>query len=68
MPAGQREEQTPHITQSKDSSAHFSKSPRCAYATERCRQETPQLTPVSDKQSVRCFRAAELAQKEANAQ
>ena len=43
-------------------------APRCAYATERCRQETPQLTPVSDKQSVRCFRAAELAQKEANAQ
>lgn len=26
------------------------------------------LTPVSDKQSVRCFRAAELAQKEATAQ
>ena len=43
-------------------------APRCAYATERCHQETPQLTPVSDKQSVRCFRAAELAQKEANAQ
>lgn len=43
-------------------------APRCAYATERCRQETPQLTPVSDKQSVRCFRAAELARKEANAQ
>ena len=43
-------------------------APRGAYATERCRQETPQLTPVSDKQSVRCFRAAELAQKEANAQ
>ena len=43
-------------------------APRCAYATERCRQETPQLTPVSDKQSVRCFRAAELAQKEATAQ
>ena len=43
-------------------------APRCAYATERCRQETPQLTSVSDKQSVRCFRAAELAQKEATAQ
>ena len=43
-------------------------APRCAYATERCRRETPQLTPVSDKQSVRCFRAAELAQKEATAQ
>lgn len=43
-------------------------APRCAYATERCRQETPQLTPVSDKQSVRCFRAAELARKEATAQ
>ena len=43
-------------------------APRCAYATERCRQETPQLPPVSDKQSVRCFRAAELAQKEATAQ
>ena len=43
-------------------------APRCAYATERCHQETPQLTPVSDKQSVRCFRAAELAQKEATAQ
>ena len=43
-------------------------APRCAYATERCRQETPQLTPVSGKQSVRCFRAAELAQKEATAQ
>ena len=28
IPAGQREEQTPHITQSKDSSAHFSNSPR----------------------------------------
>jgi hypothetical protein len=30
MPAGQRAEQTPHITQSKDSSAHFLYSPRWA--------------------------------------
>ena len=32
IPAGQREEHTPHITQSKDSSAHFAYSARCAYA------------------------------------
>ena len=30
IPAGQRDEQTPHITQSNDSSAHLSNSPRWA--------------------------------------
>lgn len=30
MPAGQRDEHTPHMTQSKDSSAHLSNSPRWA--------------------------------------
>ena len=30
IPAGQRDEQTPHMTQSNDSSAHLSNSPRWA--------------------------------------
>jgi len=29
--------------------------PRCKYATERCREEEPDLYQVSDEQSVRCF-------------
>ena len=30
--------------------------PRCPYATERCRQERPELYPVGDGHMVRCFR------------
>ncbi len=30
-------------------------APRCKYATDRCRQEEPELTRVSDTQQVRCF-------------
>ena len=29
---------------------------RCDYATERCRQERPELYPVGDGHMVRCFR------------
>jgi peptide/nickel transport system ATP-binding protein len=38
-------------------------APRCKYATQRCRQEDPDMQPVSDVQSVRCF----YPQKEARA-
>jgi oligopeptide/dipeptide ABC transporter ATP-binding protein len=34
--------------------------PRCRYATERCRQETPALEEVSPCHWVRCLRAQEL--------
>ncbi len=34
-------------------------APRCPYATERCREEMPELTSVSDTQKVRCHRAKE---------
>lgn len=30
-------------------------APRCKYATERCHQEEPELTAVSETQSIRCF-------------
>ena len=30
-------------------------APRCKYATDRCREEEPQLTAVSDTQQIRCF-------------
>ena len=30
-------------------------APRCKYCTERCLQEEPQLTAVSDVQQIRCF-------------
>lgn len=30
-------------------------APRCKYATERCRQEEPQMSAVSETQQVRCF-------------
>ena len=30
-------------------------APRCKYCTERCLQEEPQLTAVSDEQQIRCF-------------
>lgn len=30
-------------------------APRCKYCTEKCRKEEPELTQVSDVQSVRCF-------------
>ncbi len=30
-------------------------APRCKYATEKCRQEEPELTSVSEVQQVRCF-------------
>jgi oligopeptide/dipeptide ABC transporter ATP-binding protein len=38
---------------------HF--HPRCRYATDRCRQETPALTEVAPGHAVRCLRAAELS-------
>jgi oligopeptide/dipeptide ABC transporter ATP-binding protein len=41
------------------SGCHF--HPRCRYATERCRVETPALTEVADGHAVRCLRAHELA-------
>ncbi len=30
-------------------------APRCKYATERCLQEEPQLTQISEDQQIRCF-------------
>ena len=30
-------------------------APRCKYCTQRCVEEEPKLTKVSDKQSIRCF-------------
>lgn len=30
-------------------------APRCKYATERCKQEEPQMSAVSETQQVRCF-------------
>ena len=30
-------------------------APRCKFATERCREEEPELTKVSDVQQIRCF-------------
>ena len=40
-------------------------SPRCPYATERCRREMPPLLQVSDKQKVRCWCAGQLPDEEA---
>jgi oligopeptide/dipeptide ABC transporter ATP-binding protein len=37
---------------------HF--HPRCRYATDRCRSETPALTEVAPGHAVRCLRATEL--------
>ncbi len=34
--------------------------PRCRYATERCKQETPALEPAANGSLVACHRAAEL--------
>jgi peptide/nickel transport system ATP-binding protein len=34
--------------------------PRCRYAIERCRRETPMLTEVASGHAVRCLRASEL--------
>ena len=30
-------------------------APRCKYATERCRQEEPELVHVTEEQQIRCF-------------
>ena len=30
-------------------------APRCKYATDKCRAQEPDLTPVSDEQQIRCF-------------
>ena len=40
------------------SGCHF--HPRCAFAVERCRVETPELTVLSPMHQVRCHRHAEL--------
>ena len=41
------------------SGCHF--HPRCRYATERCKTETPALQEVAEGHAVRCIRADELA-------
>ena len=41
--------------------------PRCRYATERCRQETPPLEQVAQGHWVRCLRARELTLQPVNA-
>jgi peptide/nickel transport system ATP-binding protein len=38
---------------------HF--HPRCRYATDRCRVETPELTEIAPGHAVRCLRAHELS-------
>jgi oligopeptide/dipeptide ABC transporter ATP-binding protein len=38
---------------------HF--HPRCRYATDRCRVETPELTEIASGHAVRCLRAHELS-------
>ncbi len=30
-------------------------APRCKYATDKCKEQEPELTPVNEEQSVRCF-------------
>ena len=30
-------------------------APRCKYATDRCREEEPELVHVSENQQIRCF-------------
>jgi peptide/nickel transport system ATP-binding protein len=40
------------------SGCHF--HPRCAYAVDRCRSETPELEQIAPGRSVRCLRAGEL--------
>jgi oligopeptide/dipeptide ABC transporter ATP-binding protein len=41
------------------SGCHF--HPRCRYATDRCRTETPELVEVAPNHAVRCLRATELS-------
>jgi peptide/nickel transport system ATP-binding protein len=41
------------------SGCHF--HPRCRYATDRCRQETPELIEIAPNHAVRCLRAKELS-------
>jgi oligopeptide/dipeptide ABC transporter ATP-binding protein len=41
------------------SGCHF--HPRCRYAIDRCRSETPELTEIAPNHAVRCLRATELA-------
>ncbi len=41
------------------SGCHF--HPRCRYATDRCRTETPALTEIAPNHAVRCLRASELS-------
>jgi oligopeptide/dipeptide ABC transporter ATP-binding protein len=41
------------------SGCHF--HPRCRYATDRCKVETPELVEVAPQHSVRCLRATELS-------
>jgi peptide/nickel transport system ATP-binding protein len=38
---------------------HF--HPRCRYATDRCKTETPELTEIAPQHWVRCLRAGELS-------
>src|SRR4029450_5927243 len=35
-------------------------APRCTYAVDRCAEEFPPVSPVSDRHVVRCFRHAEV--------
>jgi peptide/nickel transport system ATP-binding protein len=30
-------------------------APRCKYATDKCREEEPKMTRISDTQEIRCF-------------
>ena len=32
-------------------------APRCKYCTERCKEEEPEMIPISDTQQIRCFYA-----------
>ena len=37
-------------------------NPRCPFADERCRKELPELEPVGDNHSVRCFKSDQVMQ------
>ena len=39
-------------------------APRCKYATDRCKQEEPQLTAVNAKHAIRCFYPVKRGGKE----
>lgn len=55
-PAGQRLEAIPgSVPHPLDLPKGCKFAPRCKYATEKCRQEEPELVQISETQAIRCF-------------